>query len=342
MARIRTIKPEAFRSRTIKKLSFPARWTFEGLVVHADDKGRVKDDIDLIRADIYPLEMDEVSIKDVEAHIQEMLDVEMLCRYQVNGSWYLHFINFSKHQRINRPSESHLPGCPYHEDDGSPKPGAKPPAPKFTEPSGHPHAPLSEGAVSPQASRARPGSGSGGEMEEEEELAPLASVTVLPVAAPKPPTQAPAAVTVALFECAPAARSDEPAPPIEPVRNSQTLIAEWVDFRVSKGIENKPTDQMIGRVGKELKKLLAEVSYDIVRQGLVEWSEKSSAPTAIPSFVDRVQSRRAQGTSGATAARPSAATLRKQTGLDLMQEFAAEEGVDLATIFPNPRREITA
>lgn len=178
-------------------------------------------------------------------------------------------------------------------------------------------------------------------MEVEEEFAPLASVTVLPVTASKSPSQTAAAVTVALFECAPAARSDEPAPPVEPVRNSQTLIAEWVDFRVRKDPENKPTEQMIGRVGRELKKLLAEVSYDIVRQGLVEWSEKSSAPNAIPSFVDRVQSRRAQGTNGASA-RPSAATLRKQTGLELMQEFAAEEGIDLATLFPNPRREITA
>jgi hypothetical protein len=123
-------------------------------------------------------------------------------------------------------------------------------------------------------------------------LAPLASVTVLPVAAPEPPHPVPAIEPVALFECAPVARGDE-SKEVEPVQNSQTLIGEWVDYRIRGGIENKPTSQMIGRVGKELKKLLVEVAYEVVRQGFMEWDAKGAAPTAIPSFVDQVQSRRA-------------------------------------------------
>lgn len=261
MARIRTIKPEAFRSRTIKKLSFPARWTFEGLVVHADDEGRVKDDIDLIRADIYPLEMDEVSVKDVESHIQEMVDVEMLCRYQVNGTWYLHFVNFKKHQRINRPSESHLPGCPYHEDDGSPKPGAKPPSPKFTEPPGHPHAPLSEGAVSPQPSRVRAGSGSGGEMEEEEEkeLAPLASVTVLLVAAPAEEAAAPQGDDGSLFAAPPPAapaksrggkkpKAETPKVPKSPEQEAMDKLADGITRNWYDALNPKPRGSYVGRM----------------------------------------------------------------------------------------------
>lgn len=327
MARIRSIKPEAFRSRTIKKLSFPARWTFQGLVVHADDKGRLKDDIDLIRADVYPLELDEVSIKDVESHIQEMVDVEMLCRYQVNGTWYLHFINFGSHQKINRPSQFALPACPYHEDDGSPKPGTRPPEPKNTEPSGTPHAPLSEPAVSPQPSRARTGSGSGEEKEVEEECA----------------TSVYAPTVIALFETAPAAPAPEP-PPVEPELNAGTLVAEWIEIRTKDSPDNKPPGGIIGRAGKQIKKLLDEgISYEIVRQGFADWDLKGADPSAIPSFVNQAQSRRASGQpANRNGAKPSATTLRTQTGLSLIAELAAEDGVDLADVIPLTRRGITA
>lgn len=349
MARIRSIKPEAFRSRTIKKLSFPARWTFQGLVIHADDKGRLKDDIDLIRADVYPLELDEVSIKDVESHIQEMVDVEMLCRYQVNGTWYLHFINFGSHQKINRPSQFALPACPYHEDDGSPKPGARPSGPKNTEPSGTPHVPLSESAVSPQPSRARTGSGRevDKEVEGEKECAPLASVTTLPPPAPEPVLLVPAVEPAALFELAPPAPGPQSALEIvEPEKNAGTLIAEWIDFRTRKDPDNKPPKRTVGQVSKELKLLLDEVSYEVVRQGFMEWDAKGAGPSALASFVNQVQSRRAQDAVTIPAQRPSATTLRTQTGLGLMREFAAEEGVDLSTLLPSNviplRREITA
>jgi hypothetical protein len=170
MARIRTLKPDAFRSRTMKKLSFRARWTFWGLLVQVDDKGRARDDVDLIRADIYPLEMDEVSVKDVETDIAELVIADMVCRYHVGREEYLHIINFAKHQRINRPSESQLPQCPHHSDGSSPNGRSTAPEPPLDEPSLSPHAPLSESSVSPQPSRVRAGSGSGREVEEEREL----------------------------------------------------------------------------------------------------------------------------------------------------------------------------
>lgn len=351
MARIRTIKPEAFRSRTIKQLSYPARWTFFGLLVQVDDSGRAVDDIDLIRADIYPLEMDEVSAKDVEMHIEELSapSADMVCRYSVDGARYLHIVNFRKHQRINRASESHIPCCPIHGEGGSPK-GKKPsPKPQITEASDPPHGTLTEDAVSPQPSRVRAGSGSGGEkeVEVEKECAPLASVTTLPPPAPEPAHPVPAAEPDALFEYAPAARGVETPPPLEPVLNSQTLIAEWIDFRTRKDPDNKPPKRTIGQVSKELKQLLDEVSYEVVRQGFVEWDAKGASPSALASFVNQVQSRRARDTVVAIPAqRPSATTLRTQTGMSLMQEFAAEEGVDLSTLLPPNvipiRREITA
>jgi hypothetical protein len=341
MARIRTIKPEAFRSRTIKKLSYPARWTFCGLLVQVDDEGRAVDDVDLIRADIYPLEMDTVSVKDVEMHIKELSspDVDMVCRYSADGIRYLHIVNFKKHQRINRASESHIPCCPIHGEGGSPRGKKAPPQPSITEPSRPPHGTLTEDAVSAQPSRAHAGSGREVEEEREEECAPLASVTTLPPPAPEPARPVPAAEPDALFECAPAARADETPPPLEPVLNSQTLVAEWIDFRTRKDPDNKPPKRTVGQVAKELKQLLDEVSYDVVRQGFMEWDAKGASPSSLASFINQVQSRRARDAAPVAipAQRPSATTLRTQTGLALMQEFAAEEGVDLTNVIPITR-----
>lgn len=255
MPRIRTIKPEAFRSRTIKKLSFPARWTFEGLLVHSDDKGRSRYDTDLIRADIYPLELDEISVKDVESHIQEMLDAEMLCCYGVDGTRYLHFIKFQKHQRINRPSDSHFPECPYHGDDGSPRPGATPPEPKFTEPSTRPHAPLTEPSVRPQPSRVRAGSGSGGDMEVEKELAPLATVTLLPLPSLIETAAVPQAPDGALFEAptepAPNPRGGKkpkkPAAPKSPEEEALDKLAAELTREWYEALPQKPLGNYIGR-----------------------------------------------------------------------------------------------
>ena len=116
--------------------------------------------------------MDDVTAKDVESDIAELTAVDMVCRYRVGGEEYLHIINFAKHQRINRPSESPLPCCPHHDDDGAPQPGKPVPEAPFTEPSSTTHGALSEPSVSPQPSRARPGSGSGREVEKEEEQLP--------------------------------------------------------------------------------------------------------------------------------------------------------------------------
>ena len=346
MARIRTIKPEAFRSRTIKKLSYPARWTFFGLLVQVDDEGRAVDDIDLIRADIYPLEMDEVSAKDVEMHIEELCApaADMVCRYSVDGERYLHVVNFRKHQRINRASESHIPCCPIHGEGGSPK--GKKPTPKspITEPSDPTHDTLTEDAVSPQPSRARAGSGREVEVEVEKECAPLASVTTLPPAAPEPPPWTTAAEPDALFDYAPSGRDDGNLPSLEPVLNAGTLIAEWIDFRTRKSPDNKPPKRTIGQVSKEIKLLLEEVSYEVVRQGFMEWDAKGVGPSALASFVNQVQSRRARDAVVAIPVqRPSPTTLRTQVGLSLMQEFAVEEGVDLAEVISlSQRRGITA
>ena len=336
MARIRTIKPEAFRSRTIKKLSYPARWTFFGLLVQVDDKGRAMDDIDLIRADVYPLEMDEVSAKDVEMHIEELSSpsIDMVCRYSVDGQRFLHVINFGKHQRINRASESHIPCCPIHGDGDEPK-GKKPtanpsPEPGISDPSQPPHGALTEDTVSPQPSRARAGSGSGREKEVEgEKEGGLATLFELPTPAlPELPAAAPPADDPCGESIAEIVEDSEE----EVEETAHWLLGRWLEFRG----KSRPPEKIIGRVGKELRLLLDEgINFQDVRLGFGHWAIKGADPSAIASFVNEAATRRvvAEQRIPMPGQRRQSTTERITVdGLAMAAELAAEEGTDLATI----------
>lgn len=109
MARIRTIKPDAFTSDSLSSLPRGMRWTFAGLWTYADDEGRARDDARLIKAALYPLD-DEVSLKDIAADLERLAAVDCICRYEVGGKTFLHMPNWG-HQRINRPTASKLPSC---------------------------------------------------------------------------------------------------------------------------------------------------------------------------------------------------------------------------------------
>ena len=108
MARIRTIKPSFFTSLTIAELSFTARLTFIGLLTHVDDDGRCVADARLIRAAIWPL--DDRPLSDVEDDLRALTERSLMTHYEVEGRRYYWVNTFTEHQRINRKTESVLPG----------------------------------------------------------------------------------------------------------------------------------------------------------------------------------------------------------------------------------------
>lgn len=114
MPRIRTIKPDAFLSESLSEVPRGTRWTFAGLWTYADDKGRGRDDIRLIKAALYPLD-DSVSLEDVTTDLWLLAGIGAVCRYVVDGRNYLHMPNWH-HQKINRPTPAKSPPCPVHED----------------------------------------------------------------------------------------------------------------------------------------------------------------------------------------------------------------------------------
>lgn len=105
MARIRTIKPEFFTDEKLVEVSFAARLLFQGLWVFGDDEGRTPYSPRRIKMQIFP--GDDV---DIDKLLGELLRIGVVHRYAASdGAEYLEVKNFSKHQRINKPTPSRIP-----------------------------------------------------------------------------------------------------------------------------------------------------------------------------------------------------------------------------------------
>lgn len=116
MARIRSIKPDAFTSESLSSVPVGARWTFAGLWTYTDDEGRGRGDVRLIKSALYPLD-DAHTVESIEEHLCELERIGAVCRYDVEGRHYLHVPKFATHQRVNRKTDSLLPECrrPVHD-----------------------------------------------------------------------------------------------------------------------------------------------------------------------------------------------------------------------------------
>ncbi|MEU9856136.1 hypothetical protein [Streptomyces sp. NPDC047974] len=115
MARIRTIKPEAFVSESLAEVSVEAERTFFGLLTQADDHGRHRDNAAIIAGLLWPLRAEHTSVH-VEDDLHQLANAGLVCRYTgCDGRRYLHIVTWSEHQKIDKPSQSRLPSCPQHQ-----------------------------------------------------------------------------------------------------------------------------------------------------------------------------------------------------------------------------------
>jgi hypothetical protein len=119
MARIRSIKPDAFLSESLSSIPRGARWTFAGLWTYLDDEGRGRADARLIHAALYAID-DTTTIQDVADDLDDLEKLGAICRYEAGGRTYIHATGWH-HQKINRPTPSRVPPCPIRHDltDGS-------------------------------------------------------------------------------------------------------------------------------------------------------------------------------------------------------------------------------
>lgn len=138
MARIRTVKPEAWRDARLGRASLDAQLLWVKLLGLADDAGRFPADPGSILGHGYPLTIVQHA-PHVEEWLQELADAGLIVLYQHGQEAYGVFPRFREHQVVNRPSRSRLPEPPTHVACW-----------RYTNPDDT-HGALSEGSVSPHA-----------------------------------------------------------------------------------------------------------------------------------------------------------------------------------------------
>jgi hypothetical protein len=85
-----------------------------------DDEGRYEDDPRLVKADVYPY--DDITAAEVDGHLRELADAELIHRYAAEGARFLHVLRFRDDgtpvhqrsawgQRPQKATDSRWPGC---------------------------------------------------------------------------------------------------------------------------------------------------------------------------------------------------------------------------------------
>jgi hypothetical protein len=96
MAKHRYIDPKIRRSESVAKLTYRQRDLWYGLILTADDQGRMKGRAELIRSDAWPL--DDVPLADVQTDLDDMEKNDLIIQYEVDGNKYIQIKNWKKYQ----------------------------------------------------------------------------------------------------------------------------------------------------------------------------------------------------------------------------------------------------
>ncbi|MTE20176.1 hypothetical protein F0L17_13860 [Streptomyces sp. TRM43335] len=279
MARIRTIKPEAFVSESLAAVPLTAERTFFGLLTQADDQGRHRDHAAIIAGQLWVLRPEHTPAE-VEKDLAQLADAGLICRYKSpDDKRYLHIVTWHQHQKINRPSKSRLPGCPHHDAPSGTAGSTTAPAARtgVTEPAPTPHGTLHEDSretrePSPNPEPADETAGEDGftkpSVKKHGDL-PAAAVT------PHRPDLGPRIMDLGTT---PSGGASAPAPDTVSARQ---LIGEYVT-----ACAHRPPKDVLGHLGREVGKLLAEgIDPAHIRSGLERHRAKGLHPSTLPSLV---------------------------------------------------------
>lgn len=110
--RIRSIKPEFWRSDDIDALSIPDRLLFIGLWSYVDDNGVGLFSIKNIVGDLFAGDMlrdsNETLIR-VKEGLKALFERSLIEIYSQDGNTYLAITNWGKHQRVPNPNKPRYP-----------------------------------------------------------------------------------------------------------------------------------------------------------------------------------------------------------------------------------------
>lgn len=117
MAKARMLHKKISVSVQVNKLTLPARLLFTWMIPHADDEGKLKGDIEFIKAMVVP--MTKWSSKKIQNYLIEMKNQGLIYHWQENDEWFIEFIKWKEHQYIqkDRFKSSDLPS--FHKEVGN-------------------------------------------------------------------------------------------------------------------------------------------------------------------------------------------------------------------------------
>ncbi|QDO51666.1 hypothetical protein FNV60_28580 [Streptomyces sp. RLB3-5] len=273
MARIRTIKPEAFASESLATVSLAAERTFFGLLTQADDHGRFRDQPAVIAGLLWSLRPEHNPV-DVDDDLNQLAAAHLICRYAGDdGKRYLHIVTWRQHQKINRPSGVRFPACPHHDVEqhspDAPQTHGDGAESSMSTPGG-----LSEGSRTQQVLSDHHKTAAQSTLHEYS-ASPHVGLSE-PSASPHGPDLGPR--NLDLGTTSPSGGADAPAP--ETV-STQQLMAEY-----AAACTHRPPSGVLGHLGRETAKLLAEgIDPAHIRAGLARHRTKGLHPSTLPSLV---------------------------------------------------------
>lgn len=110
--RIRSTKPEFWKSRRITSVSWDARLVLKGLESYVDDNGVGIDDIELIVSDVFPRDMfasPRETVARVSEAISELHQAGLVHRYEAKSDHLLYISFWEEVQRIDKPGRGRNP-----------------------------------------------------------------------------------------------------------------------------------------------------------------------------------------------------------------------------------------
>jgi hypothetical protein len=110
--RIRSTKPEFWRSERVASVSWDARLVLKGLESYVDDNGVGKDDLALIVGDLFQRDLvrePSRTLARVSEAISELAGAGLLWRYEANGTRLFYISFWESIQRVDKAQDGRFP-----------------------------------------------------------------------------------------------------------------------------------------------------------------------------------------------------------------------------------------
>lgn len=99
----RVVRESILESEKVNSLTWAPEVFYRRLMSIVDDFGRYEDNPKLLRAKLYPVLLDRVSLPDVEKWMRECVEAGLVRLYEVTGKKYLQVEEFNQTVRIKKP-----------------------------------------------------------------------------------------------------------------------------------------------------------------------------------------------------------------------------------------------